>query len=73
MTLNFRHVDIADEYLGYFDNNRVDEMNGDSLLIIVNVTNALGAENLDSNSASYLLFLYFHNKLIFGAYLVYHF
>ena len=52
LTLNFRHVDIADEYLGYFDNNRVDEMNGDSLLIKVNVTNALGAENLDSNSAS---------------------
>ncbi len=52
LTLNFRHVNIADEYLGYFDNNRVDEMNGDSLLIKVNVTNALGADNLDPNSAT---------------------
>ena len=52
LTLNFRHVNIADEYLGYFDNNRVDEMNGDSLLIKVNVTNALGADNLDPNSAA---------------------
>ena len=52
LTLNFRHVNIADDYLGYFDNNRVDEMNGDSLLIKVNVTNALGADNLDSNTAS---------------------
>ncbi len=52
LTLNFRHVDIADEYLGYFDNNRVDTINGDSLLIKVNVTNALGADNLDSSSAT---------------------
>ena len=52
ITINFRHVDIADDYLGYFDNKRVEDMNGDSLLIKVNVTNALGADNLDSNSAS---------------------
>ena len=52
LTINFRHVDITDDYLGYFDNNRVDEMNEDSLLIKVNVTNALGADNLDTNSAS---------------------
>ena len=52
LTINFRHVDIVDDYLGYFDNNRVDEMNEDSLLIKVNVTNALGADNLDTNSAS---------------------
>ena len=52
LTINFRHVDITDDYLGYFDNNRVDEMNEDSLLIKVNVTNALGADNLDTTSAS---------------------
>ena len=52
ITMNFRHVDIATNYEGYFDNNRVDEMNSDSLLIKVNVTNALGADNLDTSSAS---------------------
>ena len=52
LTIDFRHVDIADDYLGYFDNNRVEEMNEDSLLIKVNVTNAIGADNLDTNSAS---------------------
>ena len=52
ITMNFRHVDIADDYTGYFDNNRVDAMNEDSLLIKVNVTNALGADNLDVSSAS---------------------
>ena len=52
LTINFRHVDIVDDYLGYFDNNRVEEMNEDSLLIKVNVTNAIGADNLDTNSAS---------------------
>ena len=52
ITMNFRHVDIADDYTGYFDNNRVDAMNEDSLLIKVNVTNALGADNLDTSGAS---------------------
>jgi len=52
LTINFRHVDITDDYLGYFDNNRVDEINEDSLFIKVNVTNALGADNLDTTSAS---------------------
>jgi hypothetical protein len=52
LTINFKHVDIVNDYLGYFDNNRVDEMNEDSLLIKVNVTNALGADNLDATSAS---------------------
>ena len=45
-------MDIEDDYVGYFDNNRVDEMNEDSLFIKVNVTNALGADNLDTTSAS---------------------
>ena len=52
LTINFRHVDITDDYIGYFDNNRVDEINEDSLFIKVNVTNALGADNLDTTSAS---------------------
>ena len=52
LTINFRHVDITDDYLGFFDNNRVDEINEDSLFIKVNVTNALGADNLDTTSAS---------------------
>lgn len=52
LIINFRHVDIVDDYVGYFDNNRVDEMNEDSLFIKVNVTNALGADNLDTTSAS---------------------
>lgn len=52
MTLNFRHVDITDDYLGYFDNIRVDELNSDKLLIKVNVTNALGADNLNSDTAA---------------------
>ena len=52
LIINFRHVDIEDDYVGYFDNNRVDEMNEDSLFIKVNVTNALGADNLDTTSAS---------------------
>ena len=50
--INFRHVNIEDDYTGYFINNRVDEVGEDSLFIKVNVTNALGAENLDVSSAS---------------------
>ncbi len=50
--INFRHVDIADDYTGYFSNDRVDEATGDSLFIKVNVTNALGADNLDPSSVS---------------------
>ena len=50
--INFRHVDIADDYTGYFSNDRVDEAAGDSLFIKVNVTNALGADNLDPSSVS---------------------
>ena len=52
LTINFRHVDIADDYTGYFNNDRVDEVGGDSLFIKVNVTNALGADNLDTSSVS---------------------
>jgi len=52
LTINFRHVDIADDYTGYFSNDRVDEVGGDSLFIKVNVTNALGADNLDISSVS---------------------
>jgi len=52
LTINFRHVDIADDYTGYFSNDRVDEVGGDSLFIKVNVSNALGADNLDISSVS---------------------
>ena len=52
LIINFRHVDIADDYTGYFSNDRVDEAGGDSLFIKVNVTNALGADNLDISSVS---------------------
>ena len=45
-------MDIADDYTGYFSNDRVDEVGGDSLFIKVNVTNALGADNLDTSSVS---------------------
>ena len=50
--INVRHVEIADDYLGYFSNDRVEEMGADSLFIKVNVSNALGAVNLDSESAN---------------------
>ena len=50
--INVRHVEIADDYLGYFSNDRVEEMNADSLFIKVNVSNALGADNLASDSAT---------------------
>ncbi|MFL2944573.1 MAG: hypothetical protein ACJZ33_00845 [Candidatus Poseidoniales archaeon] len=49
--MNVRHVEIMDDYLGYFSNDRVEEMGGDSLFIKVNVSNAFGADNLDSESA----------------------
>lgn len=49
--LNLRHVDI-DEDTKYFSNNRVDEINEDSLFIKFNVTNALGIENFDEDSAT---------------------
>ena len=49
--MNFRHVDIADD-TSYFENNRVEAVNEDSLLVKVIVTNALGADNLDTSSAS---------------------
>ena len=55
LTINFRHVDIADDYTGYFSNDRVDEVGGDSLFIKVNVTNALGADNLDTSSVSLVI------------------
>jgi len=55
LTINFRHVEIADDYLGYFSNDRVEEMGADSLFIKVNVTNALGADNLDSESANIVI------------------
>jgi len=48
--MNVRHVEIMDDYLGYFSNDRVEEMGGDSLFIKVNVSNAFGADNLDSES-----------------------
>ena len=51
LTINFRHVDIADD-TGYFSNDRVDEVGGDSLFVKINVTNALGADNLDTSSVS---------------------
>ena len=50
--MNFRHVNIVNDYTGYFSNDRVDESGEDSLFIKVNVTNALGADNLDISSAS---------------------
>ena len=50
ITLNIKHVDIEED-IGYFVNDRVDEIGGDSLFIKVNVSNALGAENFDMNSA----------------------
>jgi len=50
--INFRHVNIDNDYTGYFSNDRVDETGGDSLFIKVNVTNALGADNLDTSTAT---------------------
>ena len=49
-----KHVNIeSDDY--YFVNDRVEEINEDSLLIKVNVTNALGADNLDASSAEIVI------------------
>jgi len=50
--INFRHVNIDNDYTGYFSNDRVDEVGDDSLFIKVNVTNALGVDNLDTSTAS---------------------
>ena len=48
--LDFKHVNIEnDDY--YFDNDRVEAIDQDSLFIKVNVTNALGADNFDVSSA----------------------
>ena len=48
--LDFKHVNIEnDDY--YFDNDRVEAVDEDSLFIKVNVTNALGADNFDASSA----------------------
>ncbi|OIR23184.1 MAG: hypothetical protein BEU00_00620 [Marine Group III euryarchaeote CG-Epi3] len=48
--LDFKHINIEnDDY--YFDNERVEAIDEDSLFIKVNVTNALGADNFDSSSA----------------------
>ena len=52
--IDFKHVNIEnDEY--YFDNDRVEEIDGDSLFIKVNVTNALGADNFDISSAEIMI------------------
>ena len=48
--IDFKYVNIEDDDY-YFDNDRVEEIDGDSLFIKVNVTNALGADNFDSSSA----------------------
>ena len=50
--INVRHVEIVDDYLGFFSNDRIEEMGADSLFIKVNVSNALGADNLDVDSSS---------------------
>ena len=50
LILDFKHVNIEnDDY--YFDNDRVEAIDEDSLFIKVNVTNALGADNFDASSA----------------------
>ena len=50
VTLNIRPVEI-DEDVGNITNNRVDEVNEDYLEIKIRVTNALGADNFDMDSA----------------------
>ena len=53
-TLDFKHVNIEnDDY--YFDNDRVEAIDEDSLFIKVNVTNALGADNFDTSSAEIII------------------
>ena len=49
-TLDIKHVNIEDDDY-YFENDRVEAIDEDSLFIKVNVTNALGAENFDTSSA----------------------
>ena len=52
--LDFKFVNIEnDDY--YFVNDRVEEIDEDSLFIKVNVTNALGADNLDVSSAEIMI------------------
>ena len=52
--LDFKHVNIEnDDY--YFDNDRVEAIDEDSLFIKVNVTNALGADNFDGSSAEIVI------------------
>ena len=52
--LDFKHVNIEnDDY--YFDNDRVEAIDEDSLFIKVNVTNALGADNFDISSAEIMV------------------
>ena len=52
--LDFKYVNIEnDDY--YFVNDRVEAINEDSLFIKVNVTNALGADNLDVSSAEIMI------------------
>ncbi|MDG1544739.1 MAG: CARDB domain-containing protein [Candidatus Poseidoniia archaeon] len=48
--LDFKHINIENDNY-YFDNERVEAIDEDSLFIKVNVTNALGADNFDSSSA----------------------
>ena len=52
--LDFKYVNIeSDDY--YFVNDRIEAINEDSLFIKVNVTNALGADNLDVSSAEIMI------------------
>ena len=52
--LDFKHVNIEnDDY--YFDNDRVEAIDQDSLFIKVNVTNALGADNFAASSAEIMI------------------
>ena len=52
--LDFKYVNIeSDDY--YFVNDRVEAIDEDSLFIKVNVTNALGADNLDVSSAEIMI------------------
>ncbi len=48
--LDFKYVNIESDD-NYFVNDRVEAIDEDSLFIKVNVTNALGADNLDASSA----------------------
>ena len=48
--MDFKYIDI-DTNTTDFVNNRVDEINEDSLFIKLTATNALGEENFDTSSA----------------------